>query len=79
MKKIEMLKSGVGLIVSVGVSAVVGNAVNFTTPSSIGWIAKICTETGKVVLASMVSKEASKYTEHKIDEAAAQFKDAMSD
>lgn len=79
MKKIEMLKTVSGIIVSVGVSAIVGNAVNFTTPSSIGRIAKICTGAGKVVLASMVSKEASKYTEHKIDEAAAQFKDAMSD
>ena len=69
MKKIEILKASVGIIVSVGVGAIVGNGIKSTTPDSVGTIKKVCIGIGAMVLSSMIGDQATKYTETKIDNA----------
>lgn len=69
MKKIEILKTVGGIIVSVGVATIVGNAIKCTTPPSMGTIKKVCIAVGTLVLTSMAGDRAVEYTEHKIDSA----------
>jgi hypothetical protein len=77
MNKIELAKTIGGIIVSVGVSAIVGNAIKITTPAGIGAIKGACMSVGAMVLSSMISEHATKYTETKIDEAVAYVKDMV--
>lgn len=74
MKKLEVIKTVGGIIVSVGVGAIVGNAVKYTTPSNIGTIKKVCIGVGSLVLTSMVGDKAVQYTEKKISDAAKSVK-----
>lgn len=69
-QKRELIKAGVGLIVGVGVSAIAGNAIGIVKPQNIGKIKTFCVGVGAIVLASMASDQAAKYTEEKIDEVA---------
>ena len=68
-KIIETVKTGVGLIVSVGVGAIVGNLVKSTTPADTSKIIKACIKVGSLVLTGAVGDLASKYTDEQIDEA----------
>jgi len=79
MKKLELLKSAAGFVVSVGVGAIVGNAVQSTTPDTTGTFKKVCVCVGSFVLASMIKHEAVKYTENKIDDTVVQVKDKVKD
>lgn len=74
MTKIEMIKKVGTLVVSVGVGAIVGNAIKATTPSSINTINKVCIGIGGFVLTSMVCGMATKYTEAQIDETVNEIK-----
>lgn len=68
MKHLELLKAGVEIIVSVGVGAIVGNAIKATTPSDTKGIAKLVVALGSLVLTGITSDMAAKYTEKKIDD-----------
>lgn len=74
MKKLDMVKTVGGIIVSVGVGAIVNNIVKSTTPVSMGTIKKVCIGVGGLVLSSMISDKAVKYTETKIDSAVNEIK-----
>ena len=74
MKKIDMIKKIGTLVVSVGVGAIVGNAIKATTPSSINTINKVCIGIGAFVLTGMVSGMAAKYTEEQINETVNEIK-----
>lgn len=68
MKKIEIIKTIGGIMVSVGVSSIIGTAIKSTNPTeSAGAIKKLCIGLGGIVLSSMVSDKAVTYTETKID------------
>jgi uncharacterized membrane protein YeiH len=67
MKKIEMVKTVVGVIVSIGVGAIVNNVVKSTTPFKVKTVTKICTAIGGFVLASIISDKAVDYSEKIID------------
>lgn len=67
MKKLELIKTGVSIIVSVGVGAIVSNTIKSTTPDTAGTIKKVCIGIGGFVLSSMLTDEATKYTDKKID------------
>jgi hypothetical protein len=73
MKKLEVIKAIAEIVVSVGVGAIVGNAVNSTTPGDIGKIRKACVVVGSFVLSSMVTDKAVKYTGKAIDDFATKF------
>ena len=74
MKKIDMIKKIGTLVVSVGVGAIVGNAIKATTPSSINTINRVCIGIGAFVLTGMVSGMAAKYTEEQINETVNEIK-----
>jgi uncharacterized membrane protein len=69
MKKIEIVKTVGGIIVSVGVGAIVGNVIKDTTPEDVGKIKKMCIGLGSVVLTNMVGDKAVTYIEDKVDNA----------
>lgn len=71
MKHLEVIKMGVGWVTSIGVGVIINNAVSATTPKNINVIKKVLVAAGGLVLSSMVSDAAVKYTENKIDEFAA--------
>lgn len=68
MKKLELLKAGIEIIISFGVGAIVGNAVTATTPGTIKGLSKLSVKLGSFVLAGIASDMAATYTEKKIDE-----------
>ena len=74
MKKIDMIKKIGTLVVSVGVGAIVGNAIKATTPSSINTINRVCIGIGAFVLTGMVGGMAAKYTEEQINETVNEIK-----
>lgn len=69
-----MIKTGLSVVVSVGVGAIVNNAVKSTTPVTTKGLTKLCVVVGTFVLGSMFSEKATKYTDEKIDEAVNQVK-----
>ena len=77
VSKIELLKTAAALVVSVGVGAIVGNAVKHTTPSDVKQLAKACIKLGSFVLTGVVGDMAAKYTEDKIDSAVSTVKDLV--
>lgn len=77
MTKFEMVKAVGEMIVSVGVGAIVGNAIKATTPNNVGRIKKVCITIGGMVLGSMAGDCATKYTGQKIDEAATKFRNMV--
>ena len=68
--KRELIKTGVGLVVVTGVSAIVGGACGLVRPRDVGKIKNFCIGVGALVLASMAGDQAAKYTDTKIDETA---------
>lgn len=78
MEKTEVLKTVkqvVTIVVSVGVGAIVSNAIKHTSPPDMSTIKKLCVGAGGLVLGSMVSDKATEYTDQKIDETAEQMKE----
>lgn len=69
MNKLQLLKAGAQLIVSVGTGSIVGNIINATTPINIGLIKKACVSVGGLVIGSMVADKASDYAGQQIDDA----------
>ena len=79
MKKLDMVKKVGGLIVSVGVGAIVTNIVKSTTPTSVGTIKKVCILVGSFVLSGMISDKAVTYTEQTIDNTVVEIKKMVTD
>lgn len=70
MTKIDALKAASKLVVSIGVGAIVSNAVTFTTPVlAMGLLKRAAVGVGSFVLSCMVSEKACDYTDEKIDAA----------
>lgn len=74
MKKMDMVKKVGGIIVSIGVGAIVGNVIKCTTPATMGTIKKVCVAVGSFVLCNMVADSAANYTEQTIDNAVNEVK-----
>lgn len=66
--KIQMLKTVGGTIVTIGVGCIVGNAIRYTTPATIGLFKKGCVVVGGFVLSSMIGDKAWAYTDDRIDD-----------
>lgn len=68
---VKGIKSIAGIAITIGVAAIVGNAVKFTTPEiGMGTLKKFCVGLGSVVLGGLASDASVQYAEKKIDEAA---------
>lgn len=70
MNKLEILKGGAEILVSIGVGSIVGNAIKITTDPEAGRIKKLAIGIGGFVLSQMVSDKAGEYATQKIDSAA---------
>lgn len=77
MKKVEILKTAVKIIIPVGVGAIVKNGINATSPSSVSGIKNLCIGIGAFVLSNMVSDKAVDYAEEKIDEGIKSIKEMI--
>lgn len=78
MKKLDLLKAGAEIVVSIGVGAIVGNAVVFTTPLTTKTVQKICIKVGSIVLSGMIGDKAADYVGAKIDSGAETIKSIIS-
>ncbi len=77
MGKLEAVKFVSGLVVSVGVGAVVSNVVKATTPGNISKLKKVFIFVGGMVLSFMIEDQAVKYTDAKIDAVANDLKNMV--
>ena len=68
MGVLGLAKTVIGFVVSLGVGNIVGNAIKFTTPTTLRFLEKICIGAGTLVLCGVASDVALQYTESKIDQ-----------
>lgn len=68
MKKLELLKSAITLVASIGVGAVVTNAVKSTTPADLKTLNKIAVVVGSTAVSYVASDGAAKYFGNYVDE-----------
>ena len=66
MNKLEAVKTVAGLVVSLGVGAVVGNVIKATTPEDLKTYSKVLVGVGSFALAGYFSMQAAKQTEESI-------------
>lgn len=73
MNYLGLIKQAVGLVVSLGVGAIVKNAIEHTTPGTVTAFKKVGISIGGIVLSMMVSDAATKFADGKIDEMSQKF------
>ena len=66
MKKLDMLKGGIGLVASIGAGTIAGNIAKSYSSTS-GTLIKMCCVVGAFVISSMAGETASDYVEVKVD------------
>ena len=67
MKKLETIKNVAGIIVGIGVSNIVSNAVKENTPEEVNALQKVTISLAAIVLGSMVADKTIDYFHKKID------------
>ena len=77
MTKLEMVKAGAQIVVSIGVGIVVWNVVKVSSPAGRNVLKNICVGAAGLVLSDMVSDKACSHVETKIDDVANQLKEAV--
>lgn len=77
MNPLSLVKTVVEITVSVGVGAVVGNAIKASTPAKTHVVKRVAIGVGAFVLSSMVGDMATKYATDTIDETAGKIKKFM--
>lgn len=77
MTKLEMVKAGAQIIVSIGVGVIVGNVVKISSPAGRNVLKNICVGAAGLVLSDMISDQTCNHVETKIDAVADQLKEAV--
>jgi len=77
MKKLDILKGVAELVVSVGVSAIVGNTIKTTTPPDIHMIKRVCVGVGGFVLSGMIGDKTAEYASKQIDDLSDKIRHAI--
>ena len=77
MTKLEMVKAGAQIVVSIGVGLVVGNVVKLSSPAEQNVLKNICVGAAGLVLSDMVNDKACSHVETKIDDVANRLKEAV--
>lgn len=67
---VKTIKQVGGIAISFGVAVIVGNAVKFTTPATIGKLTKVCVGLGSFALGGLAADATVKYANQQIDEIA---------
>ena len=75
MKKLEMVKGGIGVLVTMGVSTLVTGALILITPNKLGAIKKIAVGVAWLAISCMAVEAVTTYVEKQIDQLVEQFKD----
>jgi len=73
MKKLDIFKSLADLAVSIGVGAVVGNAIKATTPEDLRIYSRFAVKLGGVVISGIVVKQAQTFVRSEIDDVVKKF------
>lgn len=76
MNPIGIAKTVAGVASSVGVGAIVKNAINMSTPDNITKLQKVSIVVGTFVLSGMIGEMATKYVNTQIDNTVEQFQQA---
>jgi len=69
----KVVKAIGGVVVSVGVGAIMGGAIKHTNPEASKGITKLCFKIGALTLTSLVASKAVKHLEEQVDEVANAF------
>lgn len=77
MKKLELLKGGIGLLISVGVGAITGNAIKMVQPQNLNMFKKVAVGVGSLAMANMVADKTVEYFEQQWDDAATKIKEFL--
>lgn len=77
MKKLEMVKGGVELLVTVGVGTLVGGALMLVKPAKLGVAKKMAVGVAGLVITSMATDSVTDYFEKKFDEVATSIKEVI--
>lgn len=65
---LDVTKTVLGVMASIGASAIVGNAIKISTPDNVKVGKQACMIVGGLVLSSLVGNAASKHVHDEIDE-----------
>lgn len=76
-KNIEMVKTVVGAVISIGVGTVVGNILHMTTPKDAGKIGKVLSYIGGACIEGLVVAHAQDEADQRIDGFVEEVKNAM--
>jgi hypothetical protein len=76
MKKLEIFKLGVEVIVGIGVGMIAGSAIGMV-PVTGGILAKIATKAGAIALESMVVDKTTEYVEERINDVENKMKEMI--
>lgn len=68
MKKFDIFKNVAELAVSIGVGAVVGNAIKATTPDDLRAYSRFAVKLGGIVLSGIAVKQAQRFVRSEIDD-----------
>ena len=77
MKKLEMLKGGIELLVTVGVGTLVGGALVLVKPAKLGVIKKVAVSAAGLAITSMATDGVTEYVEKKFDDVVNTVKEVM--
>lgn len=73
MNKLELLKDATELVVSIGVSSIVGNTLKLVKDPTARLPKRFAVAIGGIVLSSMISDKAGEYVSGRIDKTAEQI------
>lgn len=79
MKKREIVKTVAGVVVTTGVSIIVGNVVRGFTPADANKVVKGLVLVGGFALSGMIGDHTAKYVETMIDDTADQLSGVMAE
>jgi len=76
--KLGIVKSGLGIVVSIGVGVLAGNTIKLVTPQNLNAIKNIAVKIGGIVLADLAAFKAVEHFETQWDEYLKQIKEQFS-
>jgi hypothetical protein len=77
MKKLDMVKGGLELMVTIGVGTLVGGAIAIARPAKLGVVKQIAVSAAGLVVTSMATDGVTDYFEKKFDEVVTVVKELL--
>jgi len=73
--KLGIVKSGLGIVVSIGVGILAGNTIKLVTPQNLNVIKNVAVKVGGIVLADLAAVKAVEHFEKQWDDCLKQVKE----